>query len=91
MNLKELRAKLDQYAFGLNIKTKTMHGSEVGDLYNQARMGDPSKWQDIATYCGHDVTITKEVLKRYLKDYEERNPEPSTPQKPFNESEIPFG
>ncbi len=83
--------KLDEYGFGLDIEMKTMHGSMVGDLYNETKMGDPSKWQEIATYCGHDVHITKEIFSRWLKDYELRTPKPTAEETALPETDIPFG
>lgn len=61
---------LDNYAYGMGIEQKTMHGSEVGHLYRSAQMGDATAMDTLVEYCKHDVRITSIMRRRFLKRYE---------------------
>lgn len=81
------RSSLDNYAFGLGLKGKTGHGSQIAGLYAQIQMGETDKWQVIGDYCANDTDIATTMLKRWIKPYICRNPV----TKPVEELEIPFG
>jgi hypothetical protein len=85
--------KLDDYAFGLGLSGKTGHGSQVQGMFNEAVLGKPEVWQEIADYCAMDVTITAEVLRRFLKPYTPSSGAnlDSGASKDIPLAEIPFG
>jgi len=61
---------LDNYAFGMGIKMKTMHGNQVAELYRQHQMGvSNTAFTDLMEYCKNDVRIVTEMRKRFLKSY----------------------
>ncbi len=64
--------KLNDYAFGLGLESKSGHGTDVQGWFNLAELGDATMWQKIGGYCHDDVSITREVLRRYLKSYQPR-------------------
>lgn len=68
--------KLSDYAWGLDIKGKTSHGSQVKDMYNRVLMNEEGAWSTIAEYCINDSMIVHEMLKRYFQD-KSKTSEPS--------------
>lgn len=61
------RGKLSDYAFGIGVKPKTAHGSDMIAMHDQASLtGD---WSNIIDYCSQDVAIASEVFDRYSKEY----------------------
>lgn len=61
---------LENYAFGMGIKGKTLEGSKVGDLYKLFQMtNDTSKLNEIVDYCHNDVAIVSEFRKRFQKNF----------------------
>lgn len=87
--------KLEDYAFGLGIKGKGGHGSDIATWHSQAELGDPKGWEKIATYCAQDVDITAEIMKRWLLPFQTTSKKPKkAPLKaadPIKEEDIPFG
>lgn len=76
------RSNLNDYAWGLGIKAKTMHGSDVAGLYAQIQLGDKDRWNDLAAYCAQDVNIAAEMLRRYEKKFIYRTVEPTKSAEP---------
>lgn len=64
--------KLDEYAFGLGVKMKSGHGSDIQAWTNLAELGDEVYWDKIAGYCKGDVDIIHEMLRRWEKPYVSR-------------------
>jgi uncharacterized protein YprB with RNaseH-like and TPR domain len=61
---------LDNYAFGMGIKGKTMAGNMVADLYMKHQMtNDPKPMNEIVEYCHNDVAIVSEMRRRFLKSF----------------------
>lgn len=81
-------SNLGDYAFGLGIAGKTMHGSGVAALYTEILMGDHSKWKTLGDYCAQDTDIATEMLRRYLKPYAPRGQAVVPEPEPLD---IPFG
>lgn len=77
------RGKLDDYAWGMAIDGKTGKGNEVLSKYQQAILGDQTKWTEIVEYCRRDVAITVEMFARATKRFEKQVVE-------MNINEIPF-
>ncbi len=79
------RTSLANYAWGMGIAGKLSHGSQVRDMYLQAQLDD-TVWDQITDYCVQDVSITTELLKRFMKPF---LPTPK-PYAVMTEEEIPF-
>lgn len=63
------RGRLSDYAHGLMIDGKTMHGSQMQDEYNRAMLADKESQAtilgDIIKYCEQDTLIVAEFVRRY--------------------------
>jgi predicted PolB exonuclease-like 3'-5' exonuclease len=57
--------KLADYAHGLGLGEKLLHGGMVQNLYNEILAGDISKWKDITDYNMQDAKLTAEIARRY--------------------------
>lgn len=64
------RGKLSDYAYGLCIDGKTMHGSGVQTKYNEALLCNDKDqcnkiFMEIMMYCEQDTNIVADFVKRY--------------------------
>lgn len=71
------RGKLDEYAFGLGLDLKPMHGSEVQGLYDQILHAELSNnideaiglWEKLTSYNAHDASIVYNIACMYRGNY----------------------
>jgi hypothetical protein len=70
------RGKLKDYAHGLGIEGKTMHGSQVQGVYDSILFEKDEAvrsemWSTLVEYCLHDCEIVAELVRRYDKTKEQ--------------------
>lgn len=81
---------LDNYAFGLGLKKKSGHGTDVQHWFNAATTGqDVEGFKKIAAYCADDVNIVAEMIRRWAKPWV--NPATKDSTKAIEDAEVPFG
>lgn len=68
-SLANQRTTLENYAYGMGIDGKSLHGGQVADYYRAAQLGDETAMDTIVQYCKQDVKIQSEMRKRFLKNY----------------------
>jgi hypothetical protein len=68
------RGKLSDYAHGMGVTGKSMHGSMIQDEYNRAILADKESQQkilaDVVAYCTQDTAIVAEFVRRYYNGHD---------------------